>query len=535
MLSSAGGANGSLGVAGVGRLNAVGTTVLSSSTLVDGNLIASSGGGSLAAASDHGNGAVSVAGDSSNDLAEAGPALTPSIKVSPTQGPEGAKVTVSGAGFTASTKLKSLVFDSKTITSCTSGSLTASATGRFSCTFKVPSGTSGTTVKATDVSSKTATGSFTVTVPNITIAPTSGPVGTPVIVSGTGFSVSTKLKSLVFDSRTITSCASGSLTSNVTGAFSCAFNVPVGTSGTTVTATDAGGQTAPGTFAVTGATGIPFVGNHSIVTAAEGVRTVVSIPITVLTGSAVLVYVHFGTSTYDVSSIVDSFGNSLTRIGLEVGDSSEMHVELWAIFGVGASNSYTVTATVPAGTYGVKVMNVIEVRNATAVDAVGPGAWAHNTEHPQDTVSSPSGDDLLLLGVSYSGPNTTFTPNGTLIDTTFIFYHHTHHLGTLFVTQPLVTTTTVSATLSRVPNWAALAVAIHGTSTPSPHMVIGEANTLPPVRVSSTVSSSGPPWWVSGTLGVGLAVAAVGGVTGLTRHREQPAVSASSPSRAPPQ
>ncbi len=178
-------------------------------------------------------------------------AATLAVTVSPTQGPVGSTVTVSGTGFAPSTKLKSLVFDSKTIASCTSGSLTAAAQGTFSCTFKVPTGTSGTTVKATNVGGKAATGKFTVTTPKLTVSPVKGAVGSTVTVSGTGFSLSTKLKSLVFDSKTITGCTSGSLTAGAKGTFSCTLKVPSGTSGTTVKATDVGGKTATGKFTVT--------------------------------------------------------------------------------------------------------------------------------------------------------------------------------------------------------------------------------------------------------------------------------------------
>ena len=178
---------------------------------------------------------------------------TPAITVTPAQGPIGATVTVAGTGFSVSTALTSLVFDTKTITaaSCTSGSLTTGATGAFSCTFVVPAGVSGTTVTATDVGGQTATGTFTVTTPAITVTPGQGPIGATVTVAGTGFSVSTALSSLVFDSVTITSCTSGSLTTDGTGSFSCTFAVPTGVSGATVTATDVGGQTATGTFTVT--------------------------------------------------------------------------------------------------------------------------------------------------------------------------------------------------------------------------------------------------------------------------------------------
>jgi hypothetical protein len=172
------------------------------------------------------------------------------ITVNPTQGPVGATVTISGTGFSVSTALVSLVFDSVSITSCTSGSLTTGATGAFSCTFKVPSGTSGTTVTATDVSGQVATGAFTVTSPAITVNPTQGPLGATITVSGTGFSV-TRAVGLVFDGVTVASCTIGSLTTSAAGAFTCTFKVPSGTSGTAVTATDVGGRTAIGTFTVT--------------------------------------------------------------------------------------------------------------------------------------------------------------------------------------------------------------------------------------------------------------------------------------------
>jgi len=176
---------------------------------------------------------------------------TPTITVTPKQGPIGATVTVSGKGFSGSSPV-ALVFDGVTISSCAlGGGLTTGALGAFSCTFAVPTGTSGTTVTATDVGGQHATAKFTVTTPKIKVAPGKGPVGSTVTISGTGFSVSTALKSLVFDNVLITSCTSGSLTTTSAGAFSCTFTVPSGTSGTTVTATDVGGQYAIGKFTVT--------------------------------------------------------------------------------------------------------------------------------------------------------------------------------------------------------------------------------------------------------------------------------------------
>jgi YVTN family beta-propeller protein len=193
------------------------------------------------------SGAVTVQGTAVNQAVQF---TIPAISVSPGRGPVGAMVTVSGTGFSDSTSLRSLVFDAVTISSCASGSLAVGASGAFSCTFRVPSGTSGTTVTATNAGGQTATAAFTVTSLKVAVSPGLGPPGAKVTVSGTGFSGLSTV-GLVFDGVTISSCTNGSLTTGATGSFSCTFKVPGGTSGTTVTATDIGGQKATATFFVT--------------------------------------------------------------------------------------------------------------------------------------------------------------------------------------------------------------------------------------------------------------------------------------------
>ena len=176
---------------------------------------------------------------------------TPAITVTPGQGPVGSTVTVAGTGFPANTALASLLFDGVTISSCASGSTTADGAGQFSCQLRVPTGTSGTSVAATASTGQVASGTFTVTTPAIALSPEQGPAGSEITVAGTGFSTDATLQSLVFDGVAITSCASGSLATTATGSFDCQFTVPTGTSGTSVVATDPGGATASGTFAVT--------------------------------------------------------------------------------------------------------------------------------------------------------------------------------------------------------------------------------------------------------------------------------------------
>ena len=176
---------------------------------------------------------------------------TPKITLSPKKGPVGATVTITGTGFTPSST-PALDFKGVPVSSCSiGGGLTTGSAGKFSCTLAVPSGTSSTSVTVTDVWGQVASATFKVTTPHITLTPKKGAPGSSVTVTGTGFSVSTALKSFVFDNVVITSCTSGSLTTNSTGAFSCTFVVPTGTSGTAVTATDVGGQYATATFKVT--------------------------------------------------------------------------------------------------------------------------------------------------------------------------------------------------------------------------------------------------------------------------------------------
>ncbi|MGA8091979.1 MAG: hypothetical protein WB984_05740 [Thermoplasmata archaeon] len=259
----------------------------------------------------------------------------PKITVSPTRGPVGATVTVSGTGFSVSSSV-GLLFDGVTISSCTSGSLTTSATGTFSCTFAVPSGTSGTTVTATDVGGQTATKAFSVTTPKITVTPSRGPVGATVTVSGTGFSVSSTV-GLLFDGVTISSCTSGSLTTSGTGAFSCTFRVPSGTSGTSVVATDVGGQTATGKFTVT----TPAIS----VNPKQG-------PV----GATVTVS---GTG-FSVSSVVGLLFDGVTITSCSVGGGLT----------TSASGTFSCTFTVPSGTSGTTV---------TATDVAGQYATGKYT------------------------------------------------------------------------------------------------------------------------------------------------------------
>src|SRR5208337_5137666 len=134
--------------------------------------------------------------------------ITPAITLSPTQGPIGTTVTVSGTGFSVNTKIGIISIAGGTITTQTCTAQTTSATGTFTCTFTVPTVTAGAhavTVSGSDIGTMpadTATATFTVTAPAITLSPVQGPAGTPVTVTGSGFSVSTTIGTITFNGAT---------------------------------------------------------------------------------------------------------------------------------------------------------------------------------------------------------------------------------------------------------------------------------------------------------------------------------------------
>ncbi len=163
---------------------------------------------------------------------------TPTIVLSPTQGPVGTSVTVTGSGFSVSTTIGSITIAGGTIATQTCTSQTTSTTGAFTCSFTVPADTavghlvtvSGSNVGTVPADAATAT--FTVTTATLTLTPASGPVGTLVTLSGSGYAPST-VYTFCFQSTAV-ACASGAtFTSSGTGAIPAGVTITVPASGNT--------------------------------------------------------------------------------------------------------------------------------------------------------------------------------------------------------------------------------------------------------------------------------------------------------------
>ena len=169
--------------------------------------------------------------------------LTPVIILDPTSGPVGTPVDITGAGFTPSSDV------TVTFAGAPVATVTTTPIGTFDTNFNVPLSSSigDQTVKATQ-GSNSASKTFTVTPllgPVVLLDPTSGPVDTPVDITGAGFAPSSAV------AVTFAGAPVATVTTSPTGTFDTNFNVPLSSSigDQTVKATQ-GSNSASKTFTV---------------------------------------------------------------------------------------------------------------------------------------------------------------------------------------------------------------------------------------------------------------------------------------------
>lgn len=147
----------------------------------------------------------------------------------------GNQVTVTGTGF-RSNRTVTIRFDNSQITTTSTNNA-----GRFSTSFSTPEAPTGIhTITATD-GTNTKVAELAI-IRSMTLAPSSGNVGTIVTVSGTGFNAS-RIVRIYYDGINVTTIPSAITTSSV-GSFSAKFTVPAGPTRTVqVSASDSTGST----------------------------------------------------------------------------------------------------------------------------------------------------------------------------------------------------------------------------------------------------------------------------------------------------
>lgn len=182
-----------------------------------------------------------TATDASSNSATGTFTVVAALSAAPPAGPAGTVVTFSGTGFDASSPVTVSWTGG---TACTS---TASSVGSFSCAFTIPGGTAGGAYVFTATDASSVSASFTFQVSDLVAAPSSGPVGTSVSFTATGFAASS---SLTISWSGGTACSG---TTSTSGSYSCSFGIPGGTAPGpyTFTATDGAGDTGSAVFTVT--------------------------------------------------------------------------------------------------------------------------------------------------------------------------------------------------------------------------------------------------------------------------------------------
>jgi hypothetical protein len=168
--------------------------------------------------------------------------LRHAISLSPSSGPPGTSVTVSGSGFLAGAS-GVVWFDTNGNSAVDPGEpnvpVTASGTGTFTATLTVPDVAAGITYQIrADVplgGSVEDFDDFTVPTPSITISPTSGSPGTSITVIGSNFKLGSTV-TIFFDLNTNGVVdpgeSVGTATASSTGAFSTTVTAPTLPSGT---------------------------------------------------------------------------------------------------------------------------------------------------------------------------------------------------------------------------------------------------------------------------------------------------------------
>jgi hypothetical protein len=303
-----------------------------------------------------------------------------SITLSPTTGPVGTAVQITGSNFSSGNNITA-TFAGAAVT-IASGHTTVQTGGSFISVIYVPSSaTVGAKTVSVTAGGQTASATFTVSASGSLdpISPSSGPVGTAIQIVGANFPASTAIQ---FKFGTTTLTPTGDTITRSNGVLISTITVPatatVGSHTITVTV---GSQTATATFTVTAS------GSLDPISPTSGpAGTVVSISGGNFPASTAIVF-KLGTTTLTPTS-----GDAATR-------ASGIFISQITIPESAATGSHTITVTVGS-------------QSDTATFTVTTPTTTPPTTTPPTTTPlnvSASGDSVgAIVAISGSG----FTPNG---------------------------------------------------------------------------------------------------------------------------
>lgn len=164
-----------------------------------------------------------------------------SMTISPTSGPVGTTVTIYGAGFNASRSMR-ITYDGSNIATVPS-TVTTNYAGSFTTKFTVPAGPARTVEIAASDGKNAASAYYKLTA-IVELIPTTGKVGTPVTIKGSGFNASRQI-TITFNDGQVSQVSTDTL-----GNFTTIFDVPAATGGQHPVIANDGVRSVSATFAV---------------------------------------------------------------------------------------------------------------------------------------------------------------------------------------------------------------------------------------------------------------------------------------------
>lgn len=442
--------------------------------------------------------------------------ITPVISISPTSGPVGTAVTVTGKGFTPPTSATATLAGALVVTA--PFPIPVASDGTLSATFTVPATASTGNVTVTDGVAVSSSKMFTVT-PRLTLLPTSGMPGSTVTAIGTQFTATGITVEILFAGALLSPTVEV-IDTNSDGTVTASFTVPATTPGSKVVmARNKAAPTEYGTALFT-AGALPLT-----ITPASGVSyTIVTIQGAGFTPSATITSILFGsTSALNISGSIDTSGG------------------LTASCTVPALTAGTQAVTITDGTVTRLTTWTIPAASITLTPASGPRGTTVRVDGanfvPTETVT------IALAGTSNVGTSTvsaagTFSKQ-VMVPTTAVPGSNVAMASDTTGNTALATFTVPSASISLSPTsgYSGMTVQVTGTDFPAYSSVTSITFTRAVGGAATVTPAPAPGVDADGTLtasfrvpasvaGIATVVLTAGGVSGAATFTVSAAPSA---------
>ncbi len=416
-------------------------------------------------------GATTVSASDNTNTPSTAFTVTSGIKLSPTSGPNGTKVTITGTSFAAS-KVFTFTFNGTSVTT-TPVKTTSTAAGAITGSTFVIGAPSGLNILlANDTAATNAT--FTVTTSGISLSPSSGVLGQTVTITGTNF-VPTHAITFKLNGTTLAPTTPAAVTSSATGAFSVTFKVPA------------------------------TAGGHSIILASDATNSPTAVFTIGTTPAASLL-----TSTGPAGTALSISGSNLTpSTKVTIKFDTKVLTTTPATVTTDSFGAFTAIAQVPVpSTGGSHTITISDgSNNPTTSFAVTSGIKLSPTSGPNGTKVTITGTSFAASKVftfTFNGTSVTTTPvkttstaTGAITGSTFVVTNSPAGLATFLTNDTAATHTTFTVTTSGISlspssGVKGQTVTITGTNFVPTHTITFKLNgtTLAPTTPAAVTSSA---------------------------------------------